>query len=58
MFGIPCVGDRGCGIMLEVMTNACEFYDVLGEILCKSRGDFLWRVEVYITINFSEPPVD
>ena len=54
---ITCVRDRVCGMVLEVMTNACVFYNILGEISCESRGAILCRVEVYITINFSETPV-
>ena len=55
---IPCLRDRGCGMVLEVMNNACAFYDVLGDIFLNSRVDVLWKVGVYITINFSEPPTD
>ena len=58
MLRIPCLRDRGCGMVLEVMNNACAFYDVLGDIFLNSRVDVLWKVGVYITINFSEPPTD
>ena len=49
----PCVGKYVCGIMLEVMTNACAFYYIWGGFYCKSRISVYCRVEVYITvINF------
>ena len=57
MLGIPCVGWRGCELMLEVMANTCFLYDIQGQVLCKGRGPLLWRVKVYTTFKIFQPPV-
>ena len=52
VLGITCVGERICGMLLKVMTNACEIYDRLGEVLCQSGGAVMWRVGFYVSLDF------
>ena len=57
MLDITGVGERGCGMLLKAVTYACAIYDIWGEFFCQCGGSVIWRVDIYVSFDFFEPPV-